>query len=223
MRALRLVVISCAFLGSLLVSVPAPVDAAVPGLGFTQTGCEGHSDSVARLYTAGFDRIPEQDGFEFWMVEYTTGRWGLLRMASFFTQSTEFNTTYGALSQDGFIRQIYRNVLGREGEDGGVAFWNSQMSAGMDRGTLLLRFSESPENIARSGTSQPNLGPYNVGLPTRWTCAGWTPPSPGDTKNCTDFATRAEAQAWFDYYYPSYGDIAKLDFDNNRIACESLR
>lgn len=49
------------------------------------------------------------------------------------------------------------------------------------------------------------------------------PPNPGDTKNCSDFASRAEAQAWFNTYFPYYGDIAKLDGDNDGIACESLR
>jgi hypothetical protein len=48
------------------------------------------------------------------------------------------------------------------------------------------------------------------------------PPNPGDSKNCSDFNTWAEAQAWFDLYFPFYGDIAKLDQDNDGIACESL-
>jgi hypothetical protein len=48
------------------------------------------------------------------------------------------------------------------------------------------------------------------------------PPNPGNTKNCTDFATQAEAQAWFDLYYPYYGDVALLDADNDLIACETL-
>jgi Excalibur calcium-binding domain len=50
-----------------------------------------------------------------------------------------------------------------------------------------------------------------------------TPPgNPGDTKNCSDFATHAEAQAYFDTYFPFYGDVARLDADGNGIACESL-
>ncbi|MFF1572507.1 cell wall-binding repeat-containing protein [Leifsonia sp. NPDC058292] len=48
------------------------------------------------------------------------------------------------------------------------------------------------------------------------------PTNPGDTKNCTDFSTWAQAQAWFDKYFPYYGDIAKLDSDKDRIACEAL-
>lgn len=48
------------------------------------------------------------------------------------------------------------------------------------------------------------------------------PPNPGDTKNCSDFATYAAAKAWFDLYFPYYGDVAKLDNDNDGEPCESL-
>lgn len=48
------------------------------------------------------------------------------------------------------------------------------------------------------------------------------PSNPGDVVNCTDFSTHAEAQAWFDTYYPYYGDVAGLDQDNDLIACETL-
>lgn len=197
-------------------------EAAVPDKEFTETGCDGSSDSVARLHTAGLGREPEQGGFEFWMVEYTNGRWDLTRMATFFTQSPEFEQSYGTLNQDEFIRQLYRNVLGREGEPGGVTFWNEQMDLGMDRGTVLLRFAESPENITNSGTVEPILGPFNAGLSGPWSCTGWTPPSPGDIVNCSDFATQAEAQSWHDYYFADYGDISNLDADGNGVVCESL-
>lgn len=48
------------------------------------------------------------------------------------------------------------------------------------------------------------------------------PANPGDTKNCNNFSTQAQAQGWFDFYYPYYGDVARLDFDNDGVACESL-
>ncbi|MBM3696537.1 MAG: hypothetical protein FJW79_11520 [Actinobacteria bacterium] len=48
------------------------------------------------------------------------------------------------------------------------------------------------------------------------------PPNPGDSKDCGDFATQAEAQAWFDRHYPLYGDIARLDRDRDGVACEGL-
>lgn len=58
--------------------------------------------------------------------------------------------------------------------------------------------------------------------PTTTTTTPSVPANPGDTRNCSDFATWSEAQAWFDTYYPHYGDVASLDGDGDRIACESL-
>ena len=143
----------------------------MPDKPFTATQCEGYSDSVARLYTAGLGREPEQGGFDFWINEYTFGNWTFSGMANFFVNSPEFQESYGALTQDEFIRQLYRNVLGREGETGGITFWNDQMTAGMTRATVLMRFAESPENITNSGTVEPILGPFNEGRPEgAWRC-----------------------------------------------------
>lgn len=46
--------------------------------------------------------------------------------------------------------------------------------------------------------------------------------NPGDVMNCGDFATQAAAQAWFNRYFSSFGDVARLDGDNDGEACESL-
>lgn len=60
--------------------------------------------------------------------------------------------------------------------------------------------------------------------PTNPTCAqqvaGPPPPNPGDAKDCDDFASQADAQKWFDTYFPHYGDVAGLDADNDGEACE---
>lgn len=48
------------------------------------------------------------------------------------------------------------------------------------------------------------------------------PRNPGDSVNCGDFDTWAQAQAWFTTYFPLYGDVAKLDADGDGTACESL-
>ena len=52
--------------------------------------------------------------------------------------------------------------------------------------------------------------------------AGAAPLNPGDARNCADFATQPDAQDWFDFYFPYYGDVAELDRDNDGIACEHL-
>ena len=52
-------------------------------------------------------------------------------------------------------------------------------------------------------------------------CERPVPPDPGDTVNCSDFATWQEAQIWFDRYVVAYGDVAELDNDGDGVACET--
>lgn len=66
-----------------------------------------------------------------------------------------------------------------------------------------------PPPTTAPGTSPPTTTP---GMPA----------NPGDAKNCSDFATYADAKAWYDTYAPFYGDVANLDSDGDGIPCESL-
>ena len=58
--------------------------------------------------------------------------------------------------------------------------------------------------------------------PTTTTTTNSQPDNPGNSKNCSDFSNYSEAKAWFDTYYPYYGDIGDLDRDGDLIPCESL-
>jgi len=48
------------------------------------------------------------------------------------------------------------------------------------------------------------------------------PRNPRDTKGCSDFDTYEDALKWFEYYRPFYGDVAKLDRNNDGIPCPGL-
>lgn len=48
------------------------------------------------------------------------------------------------------------------------------------------------------------------------------PENPGDTKGCSDFDYYEDALKWFEKYAPWYGDVAKLDPDNDGIPCPGL-
>ncbi len=204
-----------------------PAMAAYPGADFTITGCEEYSDSVARLYAAMFERAPDLRGFQFWMDEYTADRWSLPLMSEFFAQSPEFVDTYGSLSNLGFVEQLYRNVLGREGDAEGIAYWADEVDGGMTRGTLLLRFAESPENIERTGTVFPALGPFNGGRSGPWECDPDEASIPGhgpvDLHDCGDFSTQQEAQDHYEAVLAMTGaDSDGLDGNGDGVACESL-
>ena len=85
-------------------------------------------------------------------------------------------------------------------------------------GALDRSRSENDVPTIREGTTTTAAAPA-----TTTTAATETElENPGNTKNCSDFSTQAEAQEWFDTYFPLYGDVALMDTNNNGIACELL-
>jgi hypothetical protein len=105
--------------------------------------------SIARLYSAAFDRIPEVDGLNFWVESYESGR-SLVDIAKDFYRSPEFTTKYGTLSDQKYVEQLYLNVLGRPGEQGGVDFWIGHRSGGVSRAKVMANFADSPENVSKT-------------------------------------------------------------------------
>ncbi|WP_193009581.1 DUF4214 domain-containing protein [Roseomonas sp. FDAARGOS_362] len=104
---------------------------------------------VVRLYHAALDRDPEQQGLNFWIDRLGEGH-GLLDLAQSFLASPEFNARYGSLTDSQYVDRLYQNVLGREGEAAGKAWWLSQLDSGHSRAEVLQGFSESAENRANT-------------------------------------------------------------------------
>ncbi len=112
-------------------------------------------DQILRLYQAAFGRAPDADGFAFWARAYREGA-SLGAIATQFLASPESIEVYGASpTNEELLDTVYVNVLGRPGDEGGRAFWLSQLATGMTRTELLLAFADSPENIERTGTAPP--------------------------------------------------------------------
>lgn len=109
---------------------------------------EGVAGQAYRIYQAAFDRTPDTGGLSFWIKNMDNGH-TLMEVANWFIGSAEFAAAYGTQVSNGdLVQRLYQNVLGREGEAGGVSYWVSQLDAGMSRAQVLAGFSESAENIA---------------------------------------------------------------------------
>jgi hypothetical protein len=109
---------------------------------------EGTYGQAYRLYRAAFDRLPDQAGIDYWTAQLNAGM-SLLTAASCFILSTEFRSMYGeAPTDDQFITLLYKNVLHREPDAGGWAYWMNAMTHGLTQARVLVEFSESPENKA---------------------------------------------------------------------------
>lgn len=48
------------------------------------------------------------------------------------------------------------------------------------------------------------------------------PPNPGDKRGCSDFDTYEDALRWYEKYFRFYGDVAKLDRNNDGVPCPGL-
>ncbi len=89
-------------------------------------------------------------------------------------------------------------------------------------GTLDRSRTENTVPTIREGTTTTTTTTEPAATTTTAPAPETDPENPGNTKNCSDFATQAEAQEWFDTYFPLYGDVALIDTNNNGIACERL-
>jgi hypothetical protein len=63
----------------------------------------------------------------------------------------KFISRYGTLTDTGFVTAMYENVLGRAPDQAGLNFWLGQLEGGgQTRAVVLVRFAESPENVAKT-------------------------------------------------------------------------
>jgi hypothetical protein len=110
---------------------------------------DGNAGKVYRLYQAAFNRTPDKPGLAYWIAQADAGM-PFADIATFFVNGLEFRNKYGQLDNHQFVDRLYQNILGRNGEPAGVAYWNWQLDDGhQNRAQVLYGFSESIENQAK--------------------------------------------------------------------------
>ena len=154
-------------------------------------------DPVIRLFFAYFLRKPDPSGLNYWLGKRRAGT-TLNKISSTFAASSEFRRRYGALSNNAFVRLVYQNVLGRQGDAGGISYWTKQLDTRKkDRGQVMTGFSESSEYQRR------RYGEYTTvdlffGLlrrvPTNDELAQWTPVVAADVADGSSDGTLALAR-----------------------------
>ena len=112
------------------------------------TGLNTDSGRMFRLYNASFKRLPDPDGLAYWIDNFSSGRNTIRVVASSFLGSAEFAERYGEnVSDSTYVNTLYKNVLGRDADSGGLNYWLGQLNSGAEtRYEVLLGFSESAEN-----------------------------------------------------------------------------
>lgn len=106
----------------------------------------GVAGQVYRLYQAAFDRAPDLQGLGYWINAGDRGA-SLATVAQAFIDSLEFSSSYGVLDNVDFVTRLYKNVLDRQPDAGGLAYHLDLLERGItSRNDTLVAFSESDEN-----------------------------------------------------------------------------
>ncbi len=111
-----------------------------------------------RIYQASFNRTPDEGGVLFWignLDHFDTLGWSQYEKEQFlatqFIQSDEFKDLFGANpTNEQYIDAMYLNVLDRLPDQGGYDFWVGGMEQGLTREDILIAFTKSDENVART-------------------------------------------------------------------------
>lgn len=112
---------------------------------------------IYRLYQAAFGRTPDDGGFHYWTGRHDQGL-SLNEMAAQFRTSAEFSQKFGSnVSTDQYVDLLYKNILGRAGEAGGVSYWTSELNTGhLTKDQVLIGFAGSPENVTKTAVNIDN-------------------------------------------------------------------
>lgn len=109
----------------------------------------GSVDSVLRLYDAAFDRDADGTGLSYWLE--SNQQLSLQEIADSFVSSKEYMSLYGETNHGAYVDRLYTNVLEREADAEGRAYWIEQLQAGDSEGAVMVGFTESEESLMLAG------------------------------------------------------------------------
>lgn len=121
--------------------------------------------SIAEIYIAAFNRVPDTSGLDFWVDSYVNRGVSLNQISQYFTNSTEYMTTYPTfLTNDQYIAKIYLNVFGRAADAAGQAFWVGKLTSGqLTNGTVMQAMLDAAHaNGSTDGVRLTNEGTFGV-------------------------------------------------------------
>lgn len=117
--------------------------------GWKAIDIDGIGGQVYRLYEAVFGRPSDKTGMGYWIDRMEKGSSLLQVSKEFITNQPEFDKLYGANPSDGeFLIKLYANILDREPDAAGYAYWVGRI-VDSSREQILMEFSEGFENQAQ--------------------------------------------------------------------------
>jgi len=119
---------------------------------------------IEGLYVAYFNRSADQEGFEIWKNRANTAlNRGdsasdvLKELSSNFAKHPTFISTYNGMSNRDFVEAIYKNTLGKAGDEEGILSWTNYLDSGNSRSDMVSDFVELSLTLDLTSDNFPNL------------------------------------------------------------------
>lgn len=123
--------------------------------------------ALTELYIAYFDRAADALGLSFWATAFQNNGFTFQEIADLFFTQPETVALYSGVNDGEFVTAVYNNVLGRDPDPDGFAFWTAQLSSGnVSESSFILELlvgaraaTGSPQDVAYI-ESKTDLGLY---------------------------------------------------------------
>lgn len=100
---------------------------------------------IMELYTAYFNRAADKEGVDYWANEMNINAWTLDDVANSFAQQTEYAALYAGKTNSEIVELVYTNVLNREADADGAAYWKDELDSGA---VIVSQFIQAVVNAA---------------------------------------------------------------------------
>lgn len=104
-----------------------------------------NKDDAMRLYQTALDRSADQGGAQYWLDNIDAGLNTYFDTATYFLQSSEFQSKYGTLDNEEFVNQMYQNAFNRNAEQDGLDYWLGVLNDGAQRAEVVAYIAGSTE------------------------------------------------------------------------------
>lgn len=114
--------------------------------GFMDIAETSTHDFAYSLYEGLLDRAPDADGFSYWITNSQS--LNRLELVSAVASSDEFQSKWGSISEQQFIKSAYAFILDRSPDEQGEDYWlNELLTERSTRNQVLHAILESPEAV----------------------------------------------------------------------------
>lgn len=101
---------------------------------------------IAALYVGYFNRAPDAQGLSYWQQQAASSQGSdfdlLKQISSGFSQHPQFQVEFGGLTSQQFVEKLYINMLGNQGDVGGISYWVNRLDGAehLSRPDMVAQF-----------------------------------------------------------------------------------